>query len=171
MKKANELRQEIIENALYRLDESTRMIRSSLSFLQEEDIWKKPNPNSNSVGNLILHLCGNMHQYVLAALGNTEDIRERDSEFSSEPGLSSSALIDMLQRKVDKVKETISSCTLKNMLFRRKVQGFNLSGAGIIMHVVEHYSYHTGQIAYWTKILKDQDLGFYDGIDLTTKNN
>ena len=57
------------------------------------------------------------------------------------------------------------------MIRVRDVQGFNLSGIGIVMHVVEHLSYHTGQIAFWIKLLKDKDLGFYDGIDLNIKND
>lgn len=170
MKEANKLRQEIADNAIYRLNEGTRMISSSLLLLNEKDIWKKPNASSNSIGNLILHLCGNMHQYIIAALGDAPDIRERDSEFSADPGFTARELITMLKKKVELVKETIAPCTIENMLKTREVQGFNLSGIGIILHVVEHYSYHTGQIAYWTKILKDQDLGFYDGIDLTKKN-
>ena len=51
------------------------------------------------------------------------------------------------------------------------VQGFQLSGIGIVVHVVEHYSYHTGQISFWTKQLKNKDLRFYAGLDLNVQNN
>jgi len=53
----------------------------------------------------------------------------------------------------------------------RSVQGFSFSGVGVIIHAVEHYSYHTGQIAFWVKQLKEKDLGFYNGTDLNIKNN
>ena len=171
MKKAKNMRQEIISNALYRLDESTRMIHSSLAVLDDREIWKKPNAASNSIGNLILHVCGNMHQYIIAALGNSPDVRDRESEFSATPGFTAKQLLVLLQNKVNDVKETIEACTTETLLLKKNVQGFTFSGIGIIVHVVEHYAYHTGQIAFWTKILKDQDLGFYDGIDLTLKNN
>lgn len=166
----NNLHREIIENALHRLDESTRMIRTSFDKLSEQDIWKKPNTSSNSVGNLMLHLCGNMHQYIISSLGNTPDIREREKEFSTDSGYTSEELLALLEEKVERVKEVISSCSAEDMLLKREVQGFNLSGLGIIIHVVEHYSYHTGQIAFWTKILNDQDLDFYRGVDLNSKN-
>ena len=52
----------------------------------------------------------------------------------------------------------------------RSVQGFNFSGIGILVHVVEHLSYHTGQIAFYTKQLKNEQLGFYGDIDLNVKN-
>ena len=171
MNEAALLQQQIVDSSIFRLEESTRMIRTSLALLKKEEIWKKPNTASNSIGNLVLHLCGNMHQYGIAGLGNSEDIRDRDREFTAQPDLSAEELLALLEKTVNAVKAAIEQCPLEELLLKRKVQGFDLSGIGIIIHVVEHYSYHTGQIAYWTKILKDQDLGFYDGIDLNAKNN
>ncbi|MEX0290794.1 MAG: DinB family protein [Flavobacteriaceae bacterium] len=170
MKEETKLRSELISNAIYRLDESTRMIEKSLSLLKEEEIWKRPNQSSNSVGNQILHLCGNIGQYVISSLGNSPDIRERDKEFSTVSGLSKDELLKRLKEVVDKAKKIIASSTKESLEHIREVQGFSLSGVGIVLHAVEHYSYHTGQIAFWTKLLKDEDLGFYDGIDLNIKN-
>ena len=171
MKEPDAIGREFIDNAIYRLDESTRMIRKSTALLHEEDLWKKPNTASNSIGNLILHLCGNMHQYIVAGIGNTEDIRVRDKEFSDRPDYNIDQILEVLEQKLKQVKRIIRNCSSEELLLERAVQGFELSGIGIILHVVEHYSYHTGQIAFWIKLLKEQDLGFYDGIDLNTKNN
>jgi len=77
----------------------------------------------------------------------------------------------MLGNTMEQAKSSIRNCSPEALLKIREVQGFRLSGTGIIIHVVEHLSYHTGQIAFWTKILKDKDLGFYDGMDLNTKNS
>lgn len=170
MKQQNEMRNEFITNALYRLDESTRMIKKSLAELNEEEVWAKPNKSSNSVGNLILHLRGNITQYAISSLGNTPDIRERDKEFLAIADHTLEELGQMLEETVKKAKKIIASCPEEELLRQRKVQGYNLSGLGIVIHVVEHYSYHTGQIAFWTKLLKDKDLGFYDGINLNAKN-
>jgi uncharacterized damage-inducible protein DinB len=161
---------EFREQANYRLDESTRMLTKCFQELEETDIWKRPNPSSNSVGNLILHLCGNMTQYAISSLGESSDIRNRDREFAADSGYPKSRLLEMLIEVVDRVKNNIRYCSAKQLSTSRKVQGFNLTGIGIVIHVVEHYSYHTGQIAFWTKILKDKDLKFYDGIDLNIKN-
>lgn len=161
---------EFIEQAIYRMDESTRMVGISLNQLSEEDIWKRPNNSSNSIGNLILHLCGNISQYAIASLGEIADTREREKEFEAVSGYSGDELLLKLRKTVEKAKRTMGNASLDQLLKKRKVQGFVFSGIGIVMHVVEHYSYHTGQIAFWTKILKDKDLGFYDGIDLTVKN-
>ncbi len=165
------IREEFIQNAIYRLDESTRMNTISLERLSEEDIWKRPNENLNSVGNLILHLCGNMSQYIISSLGETEDTRKRDIEFDTISGFNKKELLLMLTETTEKSKRIINDASLAQLVRKRKVQGFLFSGIGVVLHAVEHYSYHTGQIAFWTKQLKNKDLGFYDGIDLKIKND
>lgn len=170
MDKEARLVEEIVENALYRMDESTRMIKKSLAEISEDEVWQKPNPSLNSMANLILHLCGNMTQYVISSLGETEDKRNRDDEFSVTGGLTKDELFIKLESVVDDAKRVIFNVTPNQLVKMRSVQGFSFSGVGIILHAVEHYSYHTGQIAFWVKQLKNKDLGFYDGIDLNKKN-
>ncbi|MEZ4875430.1 MAG: DinB family protein [Flavobacteriaceae bacterium] len=158
------------KNAIYRLNENTRMLEISLQEVTPELVWKKPNQSLNSIGNLVLHLCGNMRQYGISSLGNKPDTRQRDSEFTASGGLSKEALLKQLIQTVEEVKHTIRLATEEELLRERNVQGFTLSGIGIILHVVEHYSYHTGQIAFWVKWIQNKDLGFYQNIDLNQKN-
>lgn len=166
-----EVLQEFVEQITFRLDESSRMVALSLEKLDEDDIWKRPHKNSNSIGNLILHLCGNITQYAISSLGETEDIRNRDLEFDTLGGFTKEELWNKLENTVNKAKEVIRSSTIEQYLKKREVQGFTFSGIGIAIHVTEHYSFHTGQIAFWTKQLTEKrSLGFYDGIDLNTKN-
>lgn len=165
-----EVLEELKNQIIYRLDESTRMNTKSLSLISEDDVWKRINNSSNSIGNLILHLCGNITQYAISSLGNTDDLRNRDLEFSINNGYSKSELLEKLNTTLEEAKEIINKTTLEEYLRKRKVQGFTFSGVGIVIHVTEHYSYHTGQIAFWVKQLKNKDLGFYDGVDLTIKN-
>ncbi|GAB5399589.1 MAG: hypothetical protein Aureis2KO_11740 [Aureisphaera sp.] len=162
--------QEFKENAVYRLNESSRMIDIAMKKIGEEAIWKRPNAVSNSIGNLMLHLCGNIRQYAISSLGNTPDIRSRDTEFEAQEGYSKMELLEMLNQTVLEAIETIKAVSDEELVRVRDVQGFQLSGIGIIMHVVEHYSYHTGQIAFWVKQLENMELGFYDGFDLNIKN-
>ena len=161
---------EFITQAIYRMEKSTEMISKCLDQLSEEDMWLKPNDATNSVANLILHLCGNITQYAISSLGEQKDIREREVEFSTTDGYTKSELKTKLTTTVDKAIQTMNTCTEQQLLKVRGVQGYTFSGIGIITHVVEHYSYHTGQIALWTKILKNKDLGFYKGIDLNITN-
>lgn len=168
--KENELKKDFIDSSCYRLDESFRMIKKSFESLSAEDVWKRPNKASNSIGNLMLHLKGNITQYVIAGLGGEEDIRDRDEEFNAISGYGKDELIRMLGDTLEQAKSYITGCNVEELLRMREVQGFRMSGTGIIVHVVEHLSYHTGQIAFWTKILKNKDLGFYEGRDLNIKN-
>ena len=170
MDKESQLVEELVKNALYRMDESTRMIKKSLIDVSDEEVWQKPNEFLNSIGNLLLHLCGNITQYVISSLGETEDKRIRDVEFSSLGGLTKDELLKKLEDVVDTAKRVIFDSTPSQLVKIRSVQGFSFSGVGIILHAVEHYSYHTGQIAFWVKQLKNKDLGFYDGLDLNKKN-
>lgn len=164
------LREELVKNALYRMDESTRMIQKSMTEISEEEFWQKPNDSLNSIGNLILHLCGNITQYIISSLGETEDNRNRDLEFSSNKIGNKSELLAKLEDTVDTAKRVIFDASTEQLVKTRWVQGFSFSGVGVIVHAVEHYSYHTGQIAFWVKQLKNKDLGFYEGVDLNEKN-
>ena len=161
---------EFIEQSLYRIEENTRRIKKCLGEIEEIEIWKFPNNNSNSIGNLILHLCGNIRQYAISALGETKDTRERDKEFSAKTGSAKSGLLNELTNTISEAADIIKNIDENRLTKIYSVQGFNLSGIGIIIHVTEHFSYHTGQIAFWIKQLKDKDLGFYANIDLNVKN-
>jgi len=161
---------EFIDQSITRIDENTQKLTTCLTELEEAETWKRPNQNSNSAGNIILHLCGNIRQYAISSLGQIEDIRERDKEFSANGGYSKSELLKKLRDIVEQAKNIIKNISKAELLRKRQVQGFSHSGIGIIIHVTEHYSYHTGQIIFWTKLLKDKDLGFYKDIDLNVKN-
>jgi hypothetical protein len=99
-----------------------------------------------------------------------EDIRERDKEFSAGGGYSKSELLKKLITTVEEAKNNIQNISGNELLRKRQVQGFYHSGIGIIVHVTEHYSYHTGQIIFWTKLLKNKDLGLYAGVNLNVRN-
>lgn len=170
MDKEARLIEELVKNALYRLDENTRMIKISLTDISEEELWRRPNMSLNSIGNLVLHLCGNITQYIISSLGDNEDMRQRDAEFSASGGYTKIEILKKLEYTVDTAKRVIFDARPEQLLRLRSVQGFSFSGVGIIIHAVEHYSYHTGQIAFWVKQLKGKDLGFYDGMDLTITN-
>jgi uncharacterized damage-inducible protein DinB len=161
---------EFISQSIYRIERSSLGIEKSFFLLDEEDICKRPNNSSNSISNLILHLCGNITQYAISSLGNKPDNRMCDLEFSTKAGYSKKELLSKLQKVVEEATKTISNVSKEELLRVRSVQGFNYTGIAIIVHVAEHYSYHTGQIAFWTKLLKDKDLGMYAGIDLNKKN-
>lgn len=161
---------EFINAAIQYIDENTARLKTCLDELDEADIWRRPNEHSNSVGNLLLHLSGNIRQWVISSLGNSEDSRQRETEFAADGGYTKAALKEKLFSTIEEAKVIIKNVTLPEILKKRKVQGYFYSGISIILHVTEHYAYHTGQIIFWTKLLKNKDLGFYAGVDLNVKN-
>jgi len=161
---------EFKQNALFRLEEGQRMIHLAMAKVGEEQLWELPVENGLSLGNQLLHCCGNMTQYIIASLGELPDQRQREKEFSTKEGFTKAALLEQLDQTIVQASHTINSATAEAYTRKRKVQGFELSGVGVVLHAVEHFSYHVGQVAFWVKQLTASDLGFYDTHDLTQLN-
>ena len=161
---------EFIQQSIYFIELNPPRIKKCLYQLSEEEVWIKPNSETNSIANLILHLCGNITQYIHHSLGHEIDQRERDLEFSTSGGFTKKELLEKFEQVVQKATQIMAKCPEDELLRTRTVQGFTYTGIGIIIHVTEHLSYHTGQIALWTKYLKEKDLGFYADHDLNIRN-
>jgi len=156
------------EESLRRLTKSHERIVKCVGLLSDEQLWKRPNAHVVSVGNLVLHLTGNVGQWIIATLGRAPDQRDRDTEFDTQGPLERQDLLDGLTSTVNDANHVILGLTERELAHDWKVQGFPESGVAILVHVVEHFSYHTGQISLHTKLLLDTDLGYYAGQDLTT---
>jgi len=161
-----DIKNEFISQSVYRIEINLPRIEKCINELDEEDIWLRPNYPSNSVGNLILHLSGNITQYIISSIGGIEDKRRRDEEFSAEGGLTKAELLNIISDVIKNAVKVISIVTEEELLKVSTVQGFEMSGIAKIIHVTEHLSFHTGQIVFWTKLLKEKDLGFYKGMKL-----
>lgn len=160
----------IIEECKRRLiGESLPRIEKCLSHLSQEAIWTRPNPETVSVGNLILHLCGNVRQWILSGLGGASDYRHRQSEFDEEGPIAKSELLDRLRSTLAKAGAVMDSLSKEDLIGFHQVQGMKETGVAILIHVVEHFSYHTGQIGYFVKTRLGVDLGYYAGVDLNRK--
>lgn len=161
---------EFLSQSIYRISLNLPRIEKCLEELNEEELWQRPNQSSNSIGNLALHLCGNTTQYILSALGGRDDERVRDGEFSARDGFTKAELSSRTSAVINEAIEILEELDESMLTKTFSVQGYELSGIAIIIHVTEHISYHTGQITFWTKMLKDKDMGYYAGMDLNKKN-
>lgn len=153
-------------SSLYFLDWNQKRIVRCLEELSEEQIWQRPNVNSLSVGNQVLHLEGNIRQWAVHGLGGLPDIRLRDQEFAAQGGVSRAELKARLEKVIEDAKLAVSDLTVENLTRERDVQVYRHDGIFILMHVIEHLSYHTGQIIFYTKAMLDVDLNFYGGDNL-----
>jgi len=148
------------------IEESKERIFTCLDLLSEEEIWTRPNKNSNSVGNLVLHLCGNVRQYMLAGMDGQDDVRHRSLEFETTDGPNKIELKEKIRDVLSQTSAAIERLSPEKLIEVKRVQCYDEKVLSIIVHVIEHFSYHTGQIVFYTKLLKDHDMAFYAGQDL-----
>ena len=146
----------------YLLDDYLPKIERCLEKLSDEQIWWRANEESNSIGNLILHLCGNARQWIVCGVGSAPDKRNRDSEFEQRDVIPRGELIALLRSTLLDVETTLQSVDPTTLLEYRKIQGNDVDILEAIFHVTEHFSMHTGQIIMLTKMMTSDDLRFYE---------
>ena len=137
-------------------------IERCLEKLTDEQIWWRANEESNSIGNLILHLCGNARQWIICGIGAQPDHRDRDSEFAQRELIPRNELVALLHSTLTEVQATLRDLDPSVLLEHRKIQGNDVEILEAIFHVTEHFSMHTGQIIMLTKMFTASDLRFYE---------
>jgi len=142
-------------------EESYSRIEKCLKLLTKEQIWDTPNSNITSVGCLVKHLLGNAQQWVYAGVLEHPFHRDRNSEFNTSPEMSAEDLIFEMQAVKSKIVPAMEGMTEQDLERKLVIQGFSTTGFSAIIHVIEHFSYHTGQISLLTKFFQNVDLGYY----------
>ena len=142
-------------------------LRSCVDSLTDEQVWWRANPASNSVGNLLLHLNGNVGQWMVASFNRLPDERDRPAEFHEEERPAKSVLMERLNATLARAEQTLLNLTADDLLATWTIQGYTLTGLAAVYQVVEHFGLHYGQIAYITKMLLNADLGFYRELNRT----
>jgi uncharacterized damage-inducible protein DinB len=155
------LHREVTGFSVRKLEQLLSRIEHCLGLLSEEQIWARGGENENAMGNLVLHLSGNVRQWIISGVGGAKDVRQRDSEFDARSGGSPVELAARLRAVVTEAARVIEAISEERMLERIEVQRYEVSVAEAVLHVVEHFSMHTGQILFITKMLTGGDLGFY----------
>ena len=153
-------RHKLIEQAWPRL-------RTCVESLTDEQIWWRPNAASNSVGNLVLHLNGNVRQWLVDSFNGAEDHRDRPAEFAATGQVSGKELLERLESTMAEAARVLERLTEAELTAPYEIQGYHVHGLDAIYQVVEHFGLHYGQIAYIAKMLTDRDLGFYRELSKT----
>lgn len=148
------------------VEESLPRICQCLDILSHAEIWYKHNPNTNSIGNLVLHLCGNVRQYIISGIGGQADTRERDIEFQDIHNDNAHELKEKISAVLLEANTIVSKIPNEHFVQKKTIQGFDHNYVSILVHVIEHLSYHVGQLTFYTKYVKDVDTGYYSGLDL-----
>ena len=137
-------------------------IERCLDRLSDDDIWWRPNEASNSIGNLVLHLCGNVCMWIIGGVGELPFERHRQREFDERKRIPAAELLSRLTGIVQQADEVMSAVATEELLSRRSIQGYDVTVLEAIYHVVEHFSMHTGQIILLSKARVAQDLKLWE---------
>jgi len=155
------IEQDFLTFSADKLTQMSGRIKDCLGRLSKEQIWTRSTDNENAVGNLVLHLCGNVGQWIVSGVGGKPDTRQRDTEFAARGNVEALELAARLGQAVAEATGIIRNLPHARLSERTTVQKYDVTLMEAIYHVVEHFSHHTGQIIFATKLLTAQDLGYY----------
>ncbi|MBK5186856.1 MAG: DUF1572 family protein [Gemmatimonadaceae bacterium] len=133
-------------------------ISRCLDELGEDDVWWRANAESNSIGNLILHLDGSTRMWVIGVAGGRPVARDRDGEFAARGALSKSELLAHLRATLAEADVVLAELDPAVLLERRQIRGREVTVLWAIVHAVEHFAMHTGQIITLTKLRTGKGL-------------
>lgn len=151
------------------LETIAKRLVTCLHSVGETELWNDFAPNLSSPGNLVLHVTGNLNQYILKTLGNKIIFRDRDKEFHDKPDTNIDTLCEAFEATIGECIAVVNSLDSERLSRIYHVQGLEYSGYGILIHATEHLSHHTGQFIWFCKYLFDADIDFFKGRDLNVQ--
>jgi len=154
----NEIGALFLTHSSNKLEQMTGYLTTCLTRLSDEQVWERHGAHENTVGNLVLHLCGNMRQWIMHGCGGAPDVRVRDQEFSAADGLTAEQLIEHFQSTVNEARHIIDTLPSARLTERTTPQGRDVSVLDAIYQVVGHVQQHVGQIILLTKQMTGKDL-------------
>ena len=155
------LETDFLKSAADTLAENLDRIETCLTELPPPALWARDSENENAVGNLLLHLEGNVRQWILSGIGGAPERRDRPAEFAARSGPGGAALLAPLRGTVNEAIGVIRALPHARLNEAVTIQGYDTTVLAAIFHVVEHFSGHTYQIILMTKHATREDLGFY----------
>ena len=171
------------ESSRYLRDTYLPRLRTALSTLPAGDLAWSPHPKAISFETILRHLEGNVRQWILSGLGGLPDARDRASEFEVHGDVEAAgradtperreALIGRLAETIEKAAAFLEALDPKHLVDPYDIQGFETTGLGAILHVVEHFSWHTGQAVWIAKARAGEGHGisFYDESAINRAHN
>ncbi len=156
-----DLEQVFLDFSVRKLRQLNERIHDCVNRLGEDEVWARGHAAENSIGNLMLHLSGNVRQWIVSAIGGLVDTRDRESEFAATGGISRQELLDRLGHTIEEAAAALEKLPPARLRETVAPQGYEVTVLEAVYHVVEHFAQHTGQIIFATKMLTGADLGFY----------
>lgn len=152
----------LTQSAYYLRDLYWPRIQEAVELLSDDEVWLRDGDVSNSIGNLLLHLSGNVRQHLVVGVGRRhEDKRDRSAEFAAVGGMSKTDLLARLEATVTEAADVLEKFDPAEITTTRIIQDKEVMLFDDIYHVIEHFGYHTGQIIYIVKAMKQHRFGWY----------
>ena len=159
------LRDDFLRVSRRQLQVRLQRVETCLGRLSDEQVWSRRHEVENAVGNLVLHLCGNISQWIVGGVGGAPVSRDRDAEFARREPLPVDDLVRRLRAAVREADAVLAGLTPDDLVEPRQIQGYEVTVLHAIYHVVEHLAEHTGQIIWATKGLTGKALDFYADLE------
>jgi hypothetical protein len=157
---ADELAAAVGTAAAHELTSALNRIKHCLGQLNDEQVWWRSGPALNSIGNLILHLCGNVRQWIVAGIGGAADVRDRPAEFAARGPIAKAELVRRLEEVVAEARRVLSDVTARQLVEVRRIQGFDVTGLAALFDSVPHFRGHTQEIVHLTRLQLDDAYQF-----------
>ncbi|HEV3262099.1 MAG TPA: DUF1572 family protein [Gemmataceae bacterium] len=148
----DELAAAVGREAAKELASALERIKHCLGQLTDKQVWWRSRPSLNSIGNLVLHLCGNVRQWVVASLGGAANIRDRPAEFAERGPIPKEELARQLGAVVEEARLVLERLTARQLLEVRRIQGFDVTGVAAVFDSVPHFRGHTQEIIHMTRL-------------------
>ena len=142
------------------LEDAIRKIRHCAEQLSDDQLWSRPAESMNSIANLILHLCGNVKQWVIAGVGGSPDQRNRPQEFALRDRIPLDHLLDMLDQLATEVRQSLQNVTGDELMRRRTIQGYDVSGVQALVDSIAHFRGHAQEITHMTRMQLGESYQF-----------
>ena len=150
-----------VAHSVQKLEQMTGHIENCLDRLTEDQIWQRGGEPENSVGNLVLHLSGNLGQWIGHYVGGRPDTRNRPAEFAPDARVGKADLKTKLRAAVEIAKSDIAALNASRLVEPVMTGDSQSHMLNVVYQVVGHFQQHTGQIMFATKLMTQGDLGFY----------
>jgi Protein of unknown function (DUF1572) len=159
-----------VDVSIRKLELFLSRIRECVQKLNSEQIWMRHGEHENAVGNLMLHLNGNVRQWIVSGIGGEPDKRMRDLEFTARGDLDPAQLMGRLEGTVAEAVAVLKNFAPERLVKMYQPQKYRITILEGIYSCVEHFAQHTAQIIFATKLLTGQEMGFYSHLSQPTHN-
>ena len=127
-------------------------IRHCVHQLTDAQLWWRPSEGHNSIANILLHLCGNVRQWIVSGVGGTSDRRNRPQEFAERGPIGREELLRRLEEVVTEADGVLSRLRSAQLLEPRRIQGFDETVLSAIFDSLTHFSGHTQEIVFLSRL-------------------